>query len=168
MTESTPTATRSSARTADTVQFLTFTLGNEEYAIPILQAQEIKGYTGLTPIPSAPSYVTGVMNLRGAVVPVYDLRKRFSMPAAEYTRFSVVVVVGVGSKVCGMVVDAVSEVLAVAESAIAPPPELGIGGDAAFVTGMFEAGGKLVAVLDVGRICGLDRMPAESAASSAA
>ena len=98
--------------TARAGQYLTFRLGHEEYGVEILKVQEIKGYSAITPIPSAPAFLKGVMNLRGTIVPVVDLRSRFGMAAADYTPFTVIIVVTVGSRVMGLVVDAVSDVLA--------------------------------------------------------
>ena len=159
MTPNDSTQTMTTAHTTsqdELVQFLNFTLGNEEYGLPILQVQEIKGHSGFTPIPSAPAFVKGVMNLRGAVVPVFDLRARFGLPAADASRFSVVIVVNVGAKVCGLVVDAVSEVVSVSPSAIEPPPELGIAAQSTFITGLFKANDRFVAVLGIDRVCAVE------------
>src|SRR6187399_2690041 len=92
-------------------QFLTFQLGPEMFGLEILRVQEIKGYSPVTPIPNAPPHVKGVMNLRGAVVPILDMRCKFGMAEAAYTKFTVIIVVTVGAKVIGLVVDAVSDVL---------------------------------------------------------
>src|SRR5579864_8600711 len=86
-------------------QYLTFTLSAEEYGIEILKVQEIKGYSAITHIPNAPPHVKGVMNLRGTVIPVVDLRRKFSMEMVEFNKFSVIIVVMVGEKVAGLVVD---------------------------------------------------------------
>lgn len=141
------------ASTAGT-QFLTFRLGDEEYAIDILCAQEIKGYSTVTPIPNAPVYVRGVMNLRGTVIPVIDLRTKFGMPSEEYTKFTVIIVVTVGQKIMGLVVDAVSDVLDFAPDDIEPPPTFD-GGDISFVRGLAKTGERLVAVLDIDRLVGV-------------
>src|SRR5215813_2794113 len=82
-------------------QFLTFLLGDEQYGVEILKVQEIKGYSAITPIPNTPSYIKGVMNLRGTIVPVLDLRAKFGMTETEYTPFTVIIVVTVGTKVMG-------------------------------------------------------------------
>ncbi len=155
-----------SVTTSEALQFLTFSLGSEDYGIPILDVQEIKGCAGFTPLPNAPDYVIGVMNLRGAVLPVYDLRRRFGMPGVEHTRFSVVIVVSVGARVCGLIVDAVSEVVNVAPDALVQPPELGIDASVMFVTRMFKVSDRLVAVIAVERICGLEAQPAAIAVGS--
>ena len=112
-------ATDSMTSAADNGQFLTFTLQNEEYGSEILKVQEIKGFSKITPIPNAPMFVRGVMNLRGTVVPVIDLRARFSMTEKEYDQFTCIVVVNVGTRVVGLVVDTVSDVLNIPNDAIA-------------------------------------------------
>src|SRR5579863_6774526 len=91
------------AYSADLKQYLTFTLGKEEYGIEILKVQEIKGYSAITPIPNTPPHVKGVMNLRGTVVPVVDLRSKFLMDAVDYDKFTVIIVVMMGAKVAGLV-----------------------------------------------------------------
>lgn len=139
----------------DHQQFLTFRLGQEEYGIEILKVQEIKGYTAITPIPNAPPHVKGVMNLRGSVVPVVDLRVRFGMPSEEFTKFTVIIVVKVGARVVGLVVDAVSDVLDINKSQIEPAPDLGQGVDVSFLTGMAHAGERLVELLEVDRVAGV-------------
>jgi purine-binding chemotaxis protein CheW len=133
---------------ADGTQFLTFALGEEEYGVAILNVQEIKGYAPVTPIPNTPAYVKGVMNLRGTIVPVIDLRLRLGMPAAEYGPFTVIVVLAVGAKVVGAIVDAVSDVLTFPESQVQTTPELGVAADVRFIGGIAQADGKLVVLLD--------------------
>jgi len=135
-------------------QYLTFTLGSEAYGLDILRVQEIKGYTAVTPIPNAPDYLKGVMNLRGTVIPVIDLRRRFRMEVADYTAFTVVIVVTVGPRVMGLVVDAVSEVLDVAPGDVEPTPDLGGQVDGGFVSGLAKTGDRLVVLLDIERVVG--------------
>ena len=147
-------ANDSMASAADNGQFLTFTLQNEEYGIEILKVQEIKGFSKITPIPNAPPFVRGVMNLRGTVVPIIDLRARFSMTEKEYDQFTCIVVVNVGSRVVGLVVDTVSDVLNIPNDAIADPPELTTAGDASCITGMGKLGERIVMLLDTGRLVG--------------
>ncbi|HYD51785.1 MAG TPA: chemotaxis protein CheW [Gemmatimonadaceae bacterium] len=140
----------------DENQFLTFVLNGEEYGLRILKVQEIKGFTGVTPIPGTPAYIKGVMNLRGTVVPVVDLRAKFGMPAAEYDKFTVIVVVDVGPRIVGLIVDAVSDVLNFADGDVAPPPMLGTDIDTSFLTGMAKAGEKLVLLLDIDAVIGAE------------
>lgn len=155
---STATASRHSYAGQDTSeggsQFLTFQLAEEQFGIDILRVQEIKGLTHLTQIPNVPAYIKGVMNLRGTVVPVVDLRHRFSMSAASYNQFTVIIIVNVGQKVMGLVVDAVSDVLNVSESELEQLPEMGGGVDTTFITGMAKSSDRLIALLDIDRLLG--------------
>ncbi len=135
-------------------QFLTFRLAGEEYGVEILRVQEIKGYSRVTPVPNAPPAVKGVMNLRGTVVPVFDLRTRFGMPRVEPDPFTVVIVVTVGPQMAGLVVDAVSDVLDVGPADFVPPPDLGAGADTSFMTGMARTGDRLVTLLNIDQLVG--------------
>ncbi len=119
--------------TTGTSQFLTFTLEDQEFGIEILRVQEIKNYTRVTPIPNMPESIKGVINLRGTVVPIVDLRKLFNMSTAEFNQFTVIIVVNVGTKIIGLIVDAVSDVLNVNADAIEEPPSLA-GMDTSFIT----------------------------------
>jgi purine-binding chemotaxis protein CheW len=139
---------------ADSNQFLTFVLGSEEYGIDILKVQEIRGYSAITAMPNTPPHIKGVMNLRGAVVPVVDLRSKFGMAETEYNKFTVIIVVMVGTRISGLVVDAVSDVLNIARAEIEPPPELESGIDASFITGLAKASEKLIMLLDIERLMG--------------
>jgi len=133
-------------------QVLTFLLGAEQYGVDILKVQEIKGYSAVTPIPNTPPHIRGVMNLRGTVVPVIDLRTRFSMQAGEYNKFTVIIVVTVGAKVIGLVVDAVSDVLDIPVSDVRMVPDLGVRADTRFISGMANIGDRLTVLLDVERL----------------
>jgi purine-binding chemotaxis protein CheW len=135
-------------------QFLTFTLGSEEFGFDLLAVQEIRGYTAVTPIPNAPRHVRGVMNLRGAVVPVMGLREKFGMPPVEYDRFTVIVVVSVNRKVIGLVVDSVSDVLGVEPSAVQPPPDFGEELDTSYMTGLAKIGARLLILVDIEKMLG--------------
>jgi purine-binding chemotaxis protein CheW len=135
-------------------QFLTFVLGAEEYGIDILKVQEIRGYSAITAIPNTPAYLKGVMNLRGAVVPILDLRAKFGMPETEYSKFTVIILVSVGTRVVGLIVDAVSDVLNVGRSEIVPPPQLDASVDTSFMTGMAKTAEKLIQLLDIERVIG--------------
>lgn len=140
--------------TGESSQYLTFTLQNEEYALDILKVQEIKGFSKITPIPNTPHYIRGVMNLRGTVVPIVDLRARFAMTETEYDKFAVIIVVNVGRKIVGLVVDTVSDVLDIKSSDVDETPELGAGVDTSFITGMAKVDEKLVMLLDIDRVVG--------------
>jgi purine-binding chemotaxis protein CheW len=158
-------ATDSMASAADNGQFLTFTLQNEEYGIEILKVQEIKGFSKITPIPNAPSFVRGVMNLRGTVVPIIDLRARFAMTEKEYDQFTCIIVVNVGTRVVGLVVDTVSDVLNIPNDSIAEPPELASVGDSSCITGMGKLGERIVMLLDTARLVGVEELSAETTAA---
>ena len=137
-------------------QYLAFRLDNEQYGIDILKVQEIKGYTAVTPIPNSPAHIQGVMNLRGTVVPVVDLRAKFGRAAAEYDKFTVIIVVNVGTKVAGLIVDAVSDVLDVPTSEIRQPPEMGEGVDTRFISGMVTSQEQFCVLLDIAQLLGED------------
>lgn len=133
----------------DTVtQFLAFELNGQEFAIEVLQVQEIRNYSRVTPIPNTPPSVKGVMNLRGAVIPIVDLRRKFNLPETEPNQFTVIIVVNVSDKVMGLVVDTVSDVLDITNDAIEPAPDLGAV-DTSFLTGLAKSGERLVALLNV-------------------
>lgn len=130
-------------------QFLTFTLGEEHFGVDILRVQEIKGYTAVTPIPNTPEYIKGVLNLRGTIVPIVDLRAKFSMEKIDYTRFTVIVVVVVRDRVMGVIVDAVSDVLNIPQKDIQPTPQFGTEVDISFISGIGKSGDKLITLLDI-------------------
>ena len=140
------------AEAASAGQYLTFALGSEEYGIELLKVQEIKGYSAVTPIPSTPPHIKGVMNLRGAVIPVVDLRARFGMETIEYTQFNVIIVINVGAKIIGLLVDAVSDVLNVGAGDVRPAPDFGARADTRFISGLASAGDKIAVLLDIDRL----------------
>lgn len=142
----------------DSDQFLTFTLQGEEYGIEILRVQEIKGFTKIRPIPNAPAYIKGAINLRGAVVPIVDLRLRFGLSETEYNQFTVIIVVSMGTKVIGLVVDAVSDVLNIAKEQVDETLTLGSDAEASFFRGMGKVGEKLVMLLDVDHLVAGDKI----------
>lgn len=148
------TASTETSFATDGGQYLTFRFDEEEYGVEILTVQEIRGYSTVTPIPNTPAYLKGVMNLRGAIVPVVDLRAKFAMAEAAYTQFTVIIVLTVGTRVMGLVVDAVSDVLNIAPSDIQATPEFGAEVDTRFIRGMAKAGEKLVVLLDIPKVLG--------------
>jgi purine-binding chemotaxis protein CheW len=137
---------------SDGNQYLTFALGNEEYGVDILKVQEIKGYTPATPVPNTPDYIKGVMNLRGTIIPVVDLRAKLALEQAEYNQFTVIIVVMVGTKVVGLIVDSVSDVLNIPKSDMQAVPEFGSTIDVGFIAGMAKAGEKIVMLLDIDKV----------------
>jgi purine-binding chemotaxis protein CheW len=142
----------SAAAGGSPAQCLTFVLGGQPYAVPILAVQEIRRYAQPTTIPSVPAYVLGVMNLRGTVVPVFDLRLRFTLAEAPIDRLTVIVVVAVGPRSVGLVVDDVSKVLTIKPGELQAPPELASHIDISFIAGLVRDGAALVTVLDVERL----------------
>ncbi|MGB4066445.1 MAG: chemotaxis protein CheW [Nitrospira sp.] len=146
--------------TTDDNQFLTFNLGEELYGVDILRVQEIKGYTAVTKIPNTPPHIKGVLNLRGTIVPIVELRTKFGMPTIDYTAFTVIIVVVVRDKVMGLVVDAVSDVLNIDKKDIQSPPQFGVKVDVSFLNGIGKAGDKLVALLDIDRMLSEGETPA--------
>jgi purine-binding chemotaxis protein CheW len=140
----------------DAAQFLTFVCAGEEYGVDILCVQEIKGWEGVTRVPYTPAYLLGVMNLRGVIVPVIDLRTRFGVEQRAPDSSTVVIVVRVhsdhGEKTAGIVVDAVSEVYSVTPDNIKPTPDLGVVADGACVRGLAGVDGKMVMLLDIDKL----------------
>ncbi len=129
-------ASSAASRTAQGGEFLTFRLGAEEYGIDILRVQEIRSYEQPTRIANAPAFIKGVVNLRGVIVPIIDLRLKLGCETAEYNTFTVVVVLNVRGRVVGAVVDSVSDVLELGKDHIKPAPELNSSIDANFITGI--------------------------------
>ncbi len=136
----------------DTHQFVSFRLSNEEYGIPILRVQEIIRYEELTRIPQSEEFIDGVLNLRGRVVPVIDLRKRFTLTDAERNNATRIVVVEIDNQVVGLIVDAVNEVQTIEENQIDPPPPLGTGISAEYIYGMGKIDDRLIILLNIERI----------------
>ena len=141
---------------AEPKQYLTFVLGGEMFAIGILQIKEIIEFDGFTTVPMMPAFIRGVINLRGAVVPVLDLAARFGRKPAEATRRTCVVIVEVEAdgnhQDIGVIVDAVNEVLEIPDSEIEPPPNFGAQLRADLISGMGKVGGKFVIILDTDRV----------------
>jgi len=146
------------AQGADAGQFLTFIMAGEEYGVDILSVQEIRGWENTTPIPNAPSYVKGVVNLRGTIVPVADLRLRFGLDSVEYGPTTVVIVLRIeaarGARVMGIVVDAVSDVYTIGAQQIRPAPDLGDHINTAYIRGLVNVDGKMVILLDMNELLG--------------
>ncbi len=136
----------------DERQYLTFILGDEHYGVNILKVQEIKGYTDVTRIPNTPEYMKGVLNLRGTIVPIINLRMKFGMEQIDVTSFAVIVVVVVNDRVMGMIVDSVSDVLTLGADDMKPAPALGATVDTSFIDGIATTDDGLVTLLDIDRV----------------
>jgi purine-binding chemotaxis protein CheW len=143
----TATATREETR-----EVLVFVLGKEEYGVDILKVQEIRGYDKVTPIPSAPDYLKGVMNLRGFIVPIIDMRIKFRLPDVRYDSFTVVVILRIAGRVIGLVVDGVSDVVRFTDSEVKPAPQLGSVVDGSFIAGIASQDDRMVLLLDIERL----------------
>lgn len=142
-------------------QYLTFRLLDQDFGVDILRVQEIKNYSQITPIPNTPDCVKGAMNLRGTVVPIIDLRLKFGMPETEYSQYTVIIVVNVGARVVGLVVDAVSDVINVSEEDFEPSPDFGSEVDTSFMVGLAKSDERLTTLLDLERLVGKDEFRSE-------
>lgn len=137
---------------AEGEQFLTFELGDELYGVEILKVQEIRGWSEPTIIPNAPHFIRGVINLRGAIVPILDLRRRFEMEETEFTPQTVVIVVNVQDRTIGMVVDAVSDVVDFEQAEIRNAPDFGATIDASFIRGLSPHEERMVILLHIDKL----------------
>ncbi len=136
----------------EVLQLVTFRLGNEEFSLDILRVQEIIRHMDLTRVPRTPEFVEGVINLRGRVIPVLDLRKRFGLPADERTNDTRIIVVDVDDRTVGLKVDAVSEVLRLPSDTVEPPPAIVTGTESEYIKGVGKLDGRLLILLDVAKI----------------
>lgn len=147
----------------DAEQFLTFIMAGEEYGVDILCVQEIRGWEETTPIPKAPPHIKGVINLRGTVVPIIDLRSCFGLDSIEYTPVTVVIVLRVeterGARTIGIVVDAVSDVYTLLDSELRPAPDLGDSISTEFIRGLVSVNEKMVILLNIEKLLALDNLP---------
>ena len=134
------------------LEALVFELGGEQYGVDILKVQEIRGYDKVTPIPRAPDYLKGVINLRGSVVPVVDLRVKFGLAEPRYDAFTVMVVMRIGARIIAAVVDAVSDVVQLSASDIKAAPSFGSLIDSSFIAGVATGGERMVLLLDIEKL----------------
>ncbi|ANB03073.1 chemotaxis protein CheW [Ectothiorhodospira sp. BSL-9] len=136
----------------DSREYLTFTLGDEEYGIDILNVQEIRGYDAVTKIANSPDYIKGVINMRGVIVPIIDMRLKFHLGQVEYNQFTVVIILNISGRVIGMVVDGVSDVVALKGEQIRPAPEFGAVLDTAYIDGLATLDERMVIVVDIEKL----------------
>ncbi|MBV1915334.1 MAG: chemotaxis protein CheW [Pseudomonadales bacterium] len=143
-------------------QYLTFVMEDDEYGVDILCVQEIRGWEDTTPIPNAPGFVKGVINLRGTIVPIIDIRQCFNMQETTYGSLTVVIVLRAnheaGSRTIGIVVDAVSDVHSFSESDLHSPPSLGNSVNTSYIKGLAQAGQNMVILLDIDRALNFDEL----------
>lgn len=130
-------------------QFLTFTIGEEEYGIDIMTVREIKGWSDTTRLPNTPDYMRGVMNLRGLIIPIFDLRARFTQQLTAATAKHVTIVIAAGDRTVSILADTVSDILTVSGDEIKPAPEMESTIDGRYVTGLIAVGERMVVVLDL-------------------
>jgi purine-binding chemotaxis protein CheW len=135
-------------------EFLAFTLGGEEYGIDILKVQEIRGYDTVTRIANAPAFIKGVINLRGNIVPIVDMRIKFNLEQVSYDAFTVVIILNVANRVVGMVVDGVSDVLTLGAEQIRPAPEFGAAFDTEYLVGLGAVDQRMLILVDIEKLMG--------------
>jgi len=131
---------------------LVFTLGKEEYGIDILKVQEIRGYDAVTTIANAPDFIKGVINLRGTIVPIVDMRIKFNLGRAEYDQFTVVIILNVAKRVVGIVVDAVSDVMTLLPSQIKDAPEFGSALRTEYIEGLGTVDRRMIILVDIEKL----------------
>ncbi len=133
-------------------EFLTFRLGNEEYGIDILKVQEIRGYEAITQIANAPDFIKGVVNLRGIIVPIIDMRIKFRLGNVEYDQFTVVIILNVAGRVMGIVVDGVSDVISLESEQMRPTPGLGSVIDTEYIMGLGTIDDRMLIMIDIEKL----------------
>ncbi len=133
-------------------EFLTFRLGNEEYGIEILKVQEIRGYDTITQIANAPEFIKGVVNLRGIIVPIIDMRIKFNLGEATYDRFTVVIILNLSGRVVGIVVDGVSDVIGLDAEQVRPTPEFGGVLNTEYIMGLGTVDDRMLILLDIEKL----------------
>ena len=133
-------------------ELLTFTLGKEEYGIDILKVQEIRGYDAVTSIANAPEFIKGVINLRGIIVPIMDMRIKFKLGKVDYNETTVVIILNVANRVVGMVVDGVSDVITLKAEQIKPAPEFGASLDTKYLQGLGTVDERMLILVDIEKL----------------
>ncbi len=138
--------------TEESREYLTFTLGDEEYGIDILKVQEIRGYDAVTKIANSPTFIKGVINMRGVIVPIIDMRLKFNLGQVEYNQFTVVIILDIAGRVVGIVVDGVSDVIVLKREQIHPAPEFGGLMDTAYIDGLTTLDERMVIMVDIEKL----------------
>jgi purine-binding chemotaxis protein CheW len=140
------------------LEALAFKLGNEEYGIKILKVQEIRGYEAVTRIASAPEHVKGVVNLRGTIVPIVDMRIKFRLGEPTYDQFTVVIILNIQDRVVGMVVDSVSDVISLTAEQIKPAPDMGGALNTDYLVGLGTVDERMIILVDIDRLMSSEEM----------
>ena len=151
-------AAPSASAVANRLEVVTFKLGDEEYGIDIQKVQELRGYDAVTRIANAPDYIKGVVNLRGIIVPIIDMRIKFALGTPSYDQFTVVIVLNIGGRVVGMVVDSVSDVITLTPEQIKPAPAMGSVLDTDYLIGLGTLEERMLILVDIDRLMSSDDM----------
>ncbi len=154
MTQTTTASIAATASEMDTStnEFLAFTLGKEEYGIHILKVQELRGYEEPTRIANAPDFIKGVVNLRGIIVPIIDMRIKFNLGTPTYDQFTVVIILNIGGRIVGMVVDSVSDVITLSPEQIKPAPEMGTALNTDYLIGLGTVDQRMLILVDIDKL----------------
>lgn len=134
------------------LEFLTFTLGEEHYGLDIMRVKEIRGYEAVTKIANAPTFIKGVLNLRGDIVPIVDLRLKFAVGTATYDEFTIVIMLHIDERIVGIVVDAVSDVINIGTDEVKPPPEFGVAFDSQYLHGLVPLNEHMIILLNIEKL----------------
>lgn len=134
------------------LEFLTFTLGEEHYGLDIMRVKEIRGYEAVTKIANAPAFIKGVLNLRGDIVPIVDLRLKFAVGTATYDEFTIVIMLHIDERIVGIVVDAVSDVINIGTDEVKPPPQFGVAFDSQYLHGLVPLNENMIILLNIEKL----------------
>ncbi len=140
---------RDHLQTKDVQEYLSFILSDEQYALDITSVKEIRGYEKVTPIANAPAFIKGVLNLRGDIVPIIDLRIKFNIPNPTYNEFTIVIMLHVHNRVIGIVVDGVSDVVRLTDDEVRPPPDFGVIFDSRFLKGLATVDDRMIILVNI-------------------
>jgi purine-binding chemotaxis protein CheW len=154
----TATAEESTEKSLAAHEFLAFTLGNEEYGIHILKVQELRGYENPTRIANAPEFIKGVVNLRGIIVPIVDMRIKFNLGTPTYDQFTVVIILNIAGRVVGMVVDSVSDVITLSPEQVKPAPEMGTALNTDYLIGLGTVDQRMLILVDIDKLMSSSEM----------
>jgi purine-binding chemotaxis protein CheW len=158
MTSPSASAAASEVLASSGGEYLTFTLGREEYGIEILKVQEIRGYEAVTKIANAPEYIKGVVNLRGTIVPIVDMRIKFHLGEVEYNQFTVVIILNIADRVVGMVVDGVSDVMTLGADQVKAAPDFSATFDTKYITGLGTVDERMLILVDIEKLMASSEM----------
>jgi len=142
----------------DAQEFLTFTLGDESYGLDILTVKEIRGYESVTKIANAPPFIKGVINLRGDIVPIVDLRIKFNVGKVTYDEFTIVIVLHIHNRIVGIVVDGVSDVVSLLKEQVLPPPNFGVAFDSRYLLGLATVNEQMIILVNISELISSEEM----------